>query len=90
MAALGIQYALAGRFYYILYALQHSDIPGGSAVVVAYKRGTAVGVGADDTDGLKALKVKGEYAVVFQEHQALCGGLSGEGKVLRGLHVQTV
>ena len=70
----------------ILDALQHGDIPGGGAVIVADQSGAAVGIGADHADGANSIRVQGQQTVVFQQHAGFPGGLLGQCDMLVAFH----
>ena len=71
----------------ILNALQHGDVAGGGAVIVANEGSPAVGVGPNHADGGQIFFAQRQDAVVFQQDDALFGGLDGVACVGFALHI---
>ena len=69
----------------ILNAVQHSDIPGSSAVIVAPQHHTAVGIGSDHGQGGQLFGIQRQDAVVLQQHHGLVCSLDSYLMMLRGV-----
>ena len=87
MRTLGVQHADAMLLRVGADALQEGHIAAGGTVVVALQGGDGVGVGADHGNGPDLGGVKGQNAVVLEQHHGLAGGVQRQGVVLVGVAV---
>ena len=73
-------------FHGILNAFQDGGITGSGAVIVADQSNTAVGIGADDTDGAHLLHIQRQQAVILQQDAALSACFLGQSQMLITFH----